>query len=153
MINFFTNRLISLGVPVVTPPGGLGCHVDAIKFLPHLSQTEYPAGALAAAFYIVSGCRGMERGTLSMDRDKNGKEEVSDMELMRLAVPRRSFTMSQIEFAADRLAWLYQHRNLVHGLKWIEEPPVLRFFLGKLTSVDGWENSLSEAIKSDSRMN
>lgn len=153
MINFFTNRLISLGVPVVTPPGGLGCHVDAIKFLPHLSQTEYPAGALAAAFYIVSGCRGMERGTLSMDRDENGKEEVSDMELMRLAVPRRSFTMSQIEFAADRLAWLYQHRNLVHGLKWIEEPPVLRFFLGKLTSIDGWENSLTEAIKSDSRMN
>lgn len=153
MINFFVHKLESLGVPVVTPPGGLGCHVDAMKFVPHIPQLEYPSCALAAAFYIVSGCRGMERGTLSMDRDEQGNEVPSDMELLRLAVPRRTFTMSQMEFAADRLAWLYEHRDLIHGLRWVEEPPVLRFFIGKLESIDGWETRLMDAVRADSRIN
>lgn len=153
MINFFVNRLTELGVPVVTPAGGLGCHVDAQKFMPHIPSDQYPAAALASAFYIVSGCRGMERGSLSMDRNPDGSEEASDMELMRLAVPRRTFTMSQMEYAADRLAWLYEHREMIHGLRWVEEPPVLRFFIGKLETVDGWDVRLKEAVQADSRIN
>ncbi|MHC1770904.1 MAG: tryptophanase [Flexilinea sp.] len=148
-IKYFVNRLCEFGVPVVTPPGGLGCHVDAKKFLPHIPWNEYPAGALASAVYLVSGCRGMERGSLSMDRDAEGKEEQSDMELLRLAVPRRTFTMSQLEYTADRLAWLYKNRSLIHGLRWVEEPPVLRFFIGRLESIGGWENELIKAYKSD----
>ncbi len=148
-IRFFANRLIEYGVPVVTPPGGLGCHIDASKFLPNIPWNEYPAGALAAAVYIISGCRGMERGSLSMDRDANGEEEQSDMELLRLAVPRRTFTMSQLEFLADRISWLYHHRDLIHGLRWVEETPVLRFFIGRLESVNHWENDLVHAFQSD----
>lgn len=152
MIRFFVQRLKDLGVPVVTPGGGLGCHVDAAKFLPHVNPHEYPSGALASALFIVSGCRGMERGTLSMDRDENGVEPASDMELLRLAVPRRTFTMSQMEFVADRLAWLYEHRDLVHGLRWVDEPPVLRFFIGRLETVDGWENELLKAVQAEPRL-
>ncbi|HBG86854.1 MAG TPA: tryptophanase, partial [Marinilabiliaceae bacterium] len=61
-----------LGIPVIMPGGALGAHIDAMQFLPHIPQKEYPAGALAAALYIVSGCRGMERGTVSSVRDENG---------------------------------------------------------------------------------
>ncbi len=86
-----------------------------------------------------------------MDRDENGNDEPSDMELMRLAVPRRTFTMSQLEYAADRLAWLYEHRDLIHGLRWVDEPNVLRFFIGKLESLDGWEQRLMEAVQADER--
>ena len=105
------------GVPVVTPAGGLACHVDAKRFLPHIPQPEYPAGALAAAIYLASGIRSMERGTISTDRDLHGNEVMADLELARLAVPRRVYTMSHIEYAVDRIAWLYQHRDLVGGLQ------------------------------------
>lgn len=152
MIRFFVSRLKELGVPVVTPAGGLGCHIDASRFVPHIPWNQYPASALASAFYIVSGCRGMERGSLSMDRDEDGNEIPSDMELMRLAIPRRTFTMSQMEYAADRLAWLYEHRDLIGGLRWLDEPPVLRFFIGKLETIDHWETRLLEAVKADSRL-
>ena len=91
-------------VPVVTPAGGLGCHLDARRFLDHVPQTRYPAGALGTALFIASGVRGMERGTLSEQRDENGNEILSNMELLRLAMPRRVFTLSQVKYAVDRLA-------------------------------------------------
>ena len=94
----------------------------------------------------------MERGSLSEDRKEDGSEEPSDMELLRLAVPRRTFTMSQMEYVADRLAWLYQHRDLIGGLRWMDEPTVLRFFIGKLDTIGAWENRLLEAVKADSRI-
>jgi tyrosine phenol-lyase len=148
-VKYFAERLIDNKIPVVTPPGGLACHVDAKLFLPHLPQSQYPAGALSAAIYITSGVRSMERGTISMDRDANGNEVFSDLELSRLAVPRRVYTMSQIEYVVDRISWLYKHRDLVKGLKFIEEPPVLRFFFGKLEPLDDWGEKLGEAFKKE----
>jgi tryptophanase len=148
-VKYFAERLIESKIPVVTPPGGLACHLDAKLFLPHLPQSQYPAGALAAAVYLSSGIRSMERGTISMDRDKEGKEVYSDLELARLAVPRRVYTMSQIEYAVDRLKWLHQHRNLVKGLQFVEEPPVLRFFFGKLKPLQNWGAKLAEAFKKE----
>ncbi|MEN6532794.1 MAG: tryptophanase [Bryobacteraceae bacterium] len=148
-IEYFVNKLDANGVPVVTPPGGLGCHVDAGNFLPGMSQLDYPAGALAAAVYICSGIRTMERGTMSMDRDRDGNEVLSDVELVRFAVPRRVYTMSQIEYAVDRISWLYRHRALVKGIKFVEEPPVLRFFLGRLAPIGNWANELVDACKSE----
>jgi tryptophanase len=148
-VKYYAERLIEKGIPVVTPPGGLACHVDATKFLPHLPQGQYPAGALAAAIFIVSGIRTMERGTISMERDEDRNEVYSDLELARLAVPRRVYTMSHIEFAVDRLAWLYEHRDLIGGLKFVEEPPILRFFFGKLEALDNWGAKLAEAFRKD----
>ncbi len=148
-IEYLVKSLDKLGIPVVTPAGALGCHIDCMGFLPHVPQKEYPAGALAAAFFIISGCRGMERGTISSVRDANGDDVLADVELLRLAFPRRVFTLSQTKFALDRLTWLYENRNLVGGLKFVEEPALLRFFNGKLDATSDWPQKLVSKFKED----
>ena len=148
-VKYFVNRLVETGVPVVTPPGGLACHLDAMKFLPHIPQHQYPAGALSAALYIVSGIRSMERGTVSTDRDKEGKEVMADVELTRIAIPRRVYSISHIEYAIDRINWLSKHRDMVKGLKFVYEPPVLRFFGGRLEPIGEWGRNLTEAFKKE----
>ncbi|MEI7987563.1 MAG: tryptophanase [Chloroflexota bacterium] len=148
-VKYFVERCVEAGIPVVTPAGGLACHVDAKRFLPHIPQSEYPAGAMAASIYITSGVRSMERGTISTDRDKDGNDVLADLELARLAVPRRVYTMSHIEYTVDRLTWLYQHRDLVQGLKFVEEPPVLRFFFGKLSPLGDWGKKLAQAFQKE----
>lgn len=148
-IAYLVNELDKLGIPVVTPAGALGCHLDAMGFLPHVPQQEYPAGALAAAFYIISGCRGMERGTISSVRDANGNDILADVELLRLAFPRRVFTLSQTKFVLDRLTWLYNNRELVGGLKFVDEPAVLRFFMGRLDATSNWPEKLIAKFKND----
>jgi tryptophanase len=148
-IKFAVNELDRLGIPVVMPAGGLGVHIDAGQFLSHVPQKEYPAGALAAAFFLVSGVRGMERGTISSVRDANGDDVLADIELLRLALPRRVFTLSQVKYAIDRLAWLLKNRDLVGGLKFYEEPPVLRFFGGKLEPTTPWPEKLVAKFRAD----
>jgi tryptophanase len=148
-IKYLVENLDGMGIPVITPPGALGCHVDAMGFLPHVPQSEYPAGALVSAFYLVSGARGMERGTVSMTRDANGNDNYSDLELMRLAMPRRVFTLSQVKYVADRLKWLWDNRELVGGLKFYEEPKVLRFFLGKMEPTSDWPQKLMAKFRAD----
>ena len=148
-IEYMVDELKQKGVPVVTPAGGLGCHLDAMTFLSHVPQPQYPAGSLAAALFIVSGVRGMERGTMSEQRDENGIEPLSNMELLRLAMPRRVFTLSQVKYAVDRIGWLYENRELVGGLRFVEEPKVLRFFFGRLAPVSDWQSKLVTKFKSD----
>ncbi|MCL1799847.1 MAG: tryptophanase, partial [Promicromonosporaceae bacterium] len=148
-IEFFAEELQNRDIPIITPPGGLGVHVNAMKFLDHLPRAEYRAGALAAAFYLTSGVRGMERGTLSEDRNPDGTDHLADMELLRLALPRRVFTMSQVKYAADRLAWLYDNRELIGGLRFSEEPTVLRFFLGRLEPTSDWPTKLIAKFRED----
>jgi tryptophanase len=143
------NELTSKGVPVVTPYGGLGCHLDAMKFCSHLPQEQYPAGALAAAVFIAGGIRGMERGTLSEQRRPDGSETLSNMELLRLAIPKRVFSLSQIKYVADRVGWLYEHRDLIGGLEFEEEPETLRFFLGRLRPIGDWQKKLVAAFLKD----
>ena len=149
LIEYFVHRLLEAGLPAVTPAGGLAAHLDAKRFLPHIPQSQYPAGALAASIYLTSGIRSMERGTISTDRDAQGNDVLADLELARLAVPRRVYTVSHVEYAVDRLTWLYRHRELVGGLKFIEEPKVLRFFFGKLEPLADWGGRLAEAFAKD----
>lgn len=148
-IEFMVSELQKKGVPVVTPAGGLGCHIDASAFLPHVGQTEYPSGALGSALYLVSGIRGMERGTMSEQREENGDETLAHMELLRLAMPRRVFTMSHLKYAVDRIAWLYENRDLIGGLTFVEEPQILRFFFGKLSTTSDWQSKLVAKFKED----
>jgi tryptophanase len=148
-IKYFVAKLVKAGIPAVTPAGGLGCHLDATKFCPHIPQSQYIAGALTAALYIVSGVRAMERGTISMDRDKNGKDVYADVELTRIALPRRVYSISHIEYIIERLKWLHKNRELIGGLKFVSEPPVLRFFLGKLTARNNWGAKLCAAFEKD----
>jgi len=148
-IEYVVNELHKAGVPVITPAGGLGAHINAGAFLSHLPQTQYPAGALAAALYLVGGIRGMERGSISEQRDADGNETYANMELLRLALPRRVFTLSQLKFVVDRVIWLYKNRDLIGGLKFVEEPKMLRFFFGKLEGTSDWHNKLVAKFKAD----
>ena len=149
LVKYFADRLQETGIPIVTPPGGLACHLDAKKFVPHIPKEHYIAGALTGALYIASGVRSMERGTISMERDKDGNEAYADLELTRIAIPRRVYTVSQVEYVVNRLNWLYKNRELIKGLKWVSEPPVLRFFLGSLSVLDNWSRKLCDAFKKD----
>jgi len=91
----------------------------------------------------------MERGTVTTDRDSAGNDVLADMELLRLALPRRTYTLSHIEYAVDRLKWLFAHRDLVGGLQFVEEPPVLRFFFGRMAALDNWGERLARAFETD----
>lgn len=148
-IEYLVNAFEKKGIPVVTPPGVLGAHVNAMEICSHIPQKEYPAGALAAAFFLISGVRGMERGSVSNQRDEYGNETYADMELLRLAVPRRVFTLSQIKYVEDRMTWLYENRNLIGGLKFVYEPPVLRFFMGGLEPINDWPQRLMAKFTED----
>lgn len=148
-IAYMVDELERRGIPVITPPGGLGCHLNALQFLDHLPQSQYPAGALAAALYIASGVRGMERGTLSEQREPDGSEIFANMELLRLALPRRVFTLSQVKYAIDRIQWLYDNRRLIGGLEFTEEPEILRFFFGRLKPVSNWQQDLVAKFRQD----
>lgn len=148
-IEYLVNTLDEKGVPVVKPAGVLGAHIDAMQICEHIPQKEYPAGALAAALFLISGIRGMERGTMSNQRDEYGNETYADMELVRLAVPRRVFTLSQIKYVIDRVSWLYENRKLIGGLRFAYEPPVLRFFMGGMEPVSDWPQKLIAKFKED----
>ena len=148
-ISYAVNQLDAAEIPVITPPGALGCHIDAKGFLSHVPQQDYPAGALASALFIISGIRGMERGSISSVRDENGNDILADVELLRLAFPRRVFTLSQTMFVIDRVKWLYDNRELVGGLEWVEEPALLRFFMGRLKAKTDWPEKLMAKFRED----
>lgn len=148
-INYLAKELHEYGVPVILPAGGLGCHLNAGAFVPNMPHNEYPAAAVAAALYIAGGIRGMERGTLSEQRNPDGTEPYSELELMRLAVPRRVYTLSQLKYVADRVKWVWDNRELIGGLEWVEEPSVLRFFFGRLKEKGYWQEQLAEKFRKD----
>ena len=148
-IDYCVRKLDEYGVPVITPGGGLGAHLDASEICSHIPQEEYPAGALVCALYLCGGIRGMERGTLSEERNADGSERFASMELVRLAFPRRVFTLSQTEYVIDRVKWLYDHRNLIGGLKFTHEPKTLRFFTGILEPTSNWPEKLVKAYKEE----
>ena len=148
-INYLAKELDDYGVPVILPAGGLGCHLDAGAFCPDVPHNQYPAGAVGAALYIAGGIRGMERGTLSEQRNPDGSEPYAELELQRLAVPRRVYTLSQLKYVADRVKWLWDNRKLIGGLQWVEEPSVLRFFFGRLKEIGYWLEQLAEKFRSD----
>ena len=148
-IDYCVKQLDAYGVPMITPGGGLGAHIDASQFVAHIPQQEYPAGALVCALYICGGIRGMERGTLSEERNADGSERFASMELVRLAFPRRVFTLSQTEYVIDRVKWVYDHRDMIGGLRFIHEPKTLRFFTGILEPVSDWPQKLAAAYKAE----
>lgn len=148
-IEYLVNELDKKNIPVIKPAGVLGVHLDAMQICSHIPQSQYPAGSLAAALFLISGIRGMERGSISNQRDEYGNETYADMELVRLAVPRRVFTLSQIKYVEDRVNWLFDNRELIGGLKFVYEPPVLRFFMGGLEPVNDWPQRLMAKFKED----
>ncbi len=129
-------RLTEAGVPVVKPTGTHAVFVDVRQFLPHVDQDEYPAQRLAAEIYLETGVRVMERGNVSKGRDpKTGQNYRPALELVRLTIPRRVYSNDHMQAVADGIARLYQRRHEITGLRFVYEPPALRFFQGRFEPV------------------
>ncbi len=148
-IDHCVRALDAHGIPMITPGGGLGAHIDARAVVSHIPAEQYPAGSLVAALYLCGGIRGMERGTLSEERNPDGSERIASVEMVRLAFPRRVFTLSQTEYVIDRVKWLYDHRDLIGGLRFVHEPKSLRFFTGRLEPVSDWPEKLIAAYEAE----
>ncbi len=148
-IAYLVKELDDYGVPVVKPAGGLGAHLNCSEIVPDLPHDQYPAAAVGAALYIAGGIRGMERGTVSEQRKPDGTECFAELELQRLAVPRRVFTLSQIKYCADRVKWVWDNRKLIGGLRWVSEPKVLRFFFGRMEEIGYWQEDLVKKFRED----
>ena len=148
-IAYLVKELDDYGVPVIKPAGGLGCHLNCMEFVPEMPHGQYPAAAVGAAVYIAGGIRGMERGTVSEQREPDGTERYAELELQRLAVPRRVYTLSQIKYVADRVKWVWDNRELIGGLEWTMEPSVLRFFFGRMKEIGHWQEDLVAKFRAD----
>ena len=134
----YLGRLISeAGVPIVLPVGGHGVFLDARSILAHLPQDQFPAQALAAALYVDSGVRAMERGIVSAGRNKEtGDHNRPKLELVRLTIPRRVYTQSHMDVTAESVAAIYRERETVRGLRFTYEPPDLRFFQARFEPLE-----------------
>lgn len=131
-VQYLGKKLIEAGIPIVQPIGTHGIFLDAKKFLPHLSQDEFPAQTLAAEIYLDSGVRTMERGIVSAGRNKEtGENNYPALELVRLTIPRRVYTQAHMDVIAESVEYVYSQRENIKGLKMVYEPAYLRFFQAK----------------------
>jgi tyrosine phenol-lyase len=136
-VEYLGDKLIKAGIPIIRPVGGHGVFVDAAAVLPHLPQHHFPAQALAAAIYLDSGVRGMERGIVSAGRDPGtGDHHHPKLELVRLAVPRRVYTQAHMDVVAESVAAVYEERDTIKGLRFTYEPDELRFFQATFEPID-----------------
>jgi len=133
-VAYLGKRLVQMGVPVQEPFGGHAIFVDALRFLPHIPQSEYTAQTLAVELYIESGVRGVEIGTLLADRDPVTRlDRFPRLEMLRLAIPRRTYTNNHIEYVAVALGNVYENRNQIkRGLTILREAPIMRHFTVEL---------------------
>jgi tyrosine phenol-lyase len=131
-VRYLGQQLLDAGVPIVKPIGGHAVFLDARRFLPHLDQEQFPAQALAAALYVDSGVRSMERGIVSSGRDPvTGANRRPKLELVRLTIPRRVYTDRHMDVVAYSVKQLYAERDAIRGLSMVYEPPTLRFFTAR----------------------
>lgn len=127
-VEYLGRKMIDQGIPIVKPIGGHGIFIDAKSFLPHLSQDQFPAQALAAEFYIDSGVRTMERGIVSAGRKPDGSHQYPQLELVRFTIPRRVYTQAHMDVVAESAFEVFKKRRKIKGLKMVYEPKYLRFF-------------------------
>jgi len=127
-VRYLGDKLEEAGIPIIKPVGGHAVFIDAREFLPHLSQDQLPAQSLAAAIYLESGVRSMERGVVSAGRDADGTHHYPKLETVRLTIPRRVYTYAHMDVVANAVIDLYEKRDKISGLEFVYEPPTLRFF-------------------------
>ncbi len=124
------------GVPTVRPPGGHAVYLDAARLLPQIPQSQYPAQALACALYLEGGVRGVEIGSLMFGRPLgDGSETPAEMELVRLAIPRRTYTQSHIDYVGEVIGAVARDSENLRGLRIVDQPPWLRHFTAALEPV------------------
>jgi tryptophanase len=129
--------LARVGLPVVQPTGGHAVYIDARAALPHVPPLEYPGQAIAVALYLAGGIRGCEIGTVMFGRNADGSESAAAMDLVRLAVPRRTYTQSHIDYVIEICAAVAQRASTLRGFRITWEPPTLRHFTARFEELTG----------------
>nr|BCX00822.1 MAG: tryptophanase [Bacteroidota bacterium] len=124
-------HLIEAGVPIVRPVGGHAVYLDARAMLPHIPPLQYPGQALAVELYVHGGVRGCEIGTVMFGRQSDGSEKPARMDLVRLAIPRRVYTQSHMDYVIEVVVEVYERRHQLRGMRIVWEPPVLRHFTAR----------------------
>ncbi len=133
---YLTEKIQSVGVPVMQPAGGHAVYLDAKAFLPHIPSHQYPGQALVGALYEEGGIRSVEIGSLMFGKyDASGNLIPSMMELVRLAIPRRVYTQSHIDYVAEMIIRVFKRRDQIKGLEIMYEAPALRHFTARLKEV------------------
>jgi len=134
--NYLGQKLLEAGIPIMEPPGGHAIYIDAKRFLPHLSQDEFPAQALGVELYIEAGVRGVEIGTVLAGRDPNtGEHDYPELELLRLTIPRRVYTNNHMDVVANGLKNIYDRKESITGLQITYETDILRHFTAKFKKI------------------
>lgn len=135
-IDYLTKKLADAGVPVMQPSGGHAVYLDAKAFMSHIPVHQYPGQSLVCALYIEGGIRSCEIGSLMFGKyDESGELIPAQMELVRLAIPRRVYTQSHIDYVAEVIIEVYENRLACKGMKIVEEAQFLRHFTAKLEEV------------------
>jgi tryptophanase len=117
------------GIRTTWPPGGHAVYIDGRHFCPHIPDEQFPAHALSLALYLEAGVRGVEIGTILRGRHpETGANRYDGMDLVRLAVPRRTYSFTQLEYVVDRLVGLKAKAQTIRGVRFSKESPVLRHF-------------------------
>ncbi|MBM4396896.1 MAG: tryptophanase, partial [Deltaproteobacteria bacterium] len=127
-VEFLGEHLSKAGVPIFEPPGGHAVYLDAARFLPHVPRDRFPGQALAGALYVEGGIRAVEIGSVMFGRRPDGTFQPPPNELVRLAIPRRVYTQSHVEYVIEVIRGLHEARDSIRGLKFVKEAPILRHF-------------------------
>jgi len=131
-VEYLGEKLISAGVPIIEPPGGHAIYLDAKRFLPNLSPDKYPGQAIVSELYLEGGIRSVEIGSVMFGKyDSNGKLIPPPMELVRLAIPRRVYTQSHIDYVAEVVIEVHKQRGKIKGYRITYEAPMLRHFTAR----------------------
>jgi tryptophanase len=131
-VEYLGNKLTEMGVPILQPPGGHAIYIDAKRFLPHIPQDQYPGQAIVSELYKVGGIRSVEIGSIMFGKyDAAGKLISPPMELVRLAIPRRVYTQSHIDYVIECVEEVFSKRQDLRGYKIVYEAPQLRHFTAR----------------------
>jgi tryptophanase len=131
------------GVPIVQPPGGHAIYIDAAAFFPQIPALQLPGQALVAELYREAGIRAVEIGTVMFGRreSETGRETTAPMELVRLAIPRRVYTQSHIDYVVEAILDIWKRRSEVRGYRFVEQAPMLRHFTARFEELAGQRGS------------
>jgi tryptophanase len=135
-VEYLGDKLVAAGVPIIEPPGGHAIYIDAKRFLPNIPQEQFPGQSIVCELYIEGGIRGVEIGSVMFGKyDSNGKLIPPSMELVRLAIPRRVYTQSHIDYVSEVILEVFSKREKLKGYEITYQAPMLRHFTARFKPI------------------